>query len=170
MKLLKRIVSKQKEVKCKNSSGDRDIYMFVPEDGVFKVYITDNAGIFWQTVTRWTLTGFEKFNSEGIKALKVRPFSITAVCSEKTAELRYILTNILYDRKPLGRNGTHRALCEPFDSETKGSISVWGSDIPLESILSAAFVLNESPEGRSVSPLCKKDIEMIMSALSENNK
>lgn len=165
MKLLRMGVPKPKEIKHERNRG-RDIYLFIPENGKFSTYITNRSGTRWWKVTRWTLTGYRDTGKQNIDLLRVRPFSISDVECKKNDELRYVFTNILYERKPMGKTGVFRALCVNFDKESSGSFKVSDPGVPIESILANAFVLRETADGRSVSPLKKQQTEDIIATLS----
>lgn len=165
MKLLRMGVPKPKEINHKHNRG-REIYLFISENGKFSAYITDRSGTRWWKVTRWTLLGYADNGHQEIGSLRLRPFSISDVEYGKTGELRYVLANILYDRKPIGNKGVLRALCSSFNQKSCGSLEISDPDIPIESMLANAFVLREAAGERSVSPLSRQQAEDIIAILS----
>lgn len=166
MTVLRGILTKGNKHRSPQTSEltNKDFYMFVLENGMFVTYITDSSGNHWSKVTRWIIEGL---NSSKIKVnnISVRPFSvIEVVATPKILELKYIFTNILYG-KGYSSNNTHSgATYEVFNNYSKGSLSL-SLRIPVESILSNAFILGENDGEPSVISLGKDIINKIVDSL-----
>ena len=160
MHFLKKI-SKEYQKKELKEHHNRDFYLFVLEHGDFVVYITDSFGKNWSKVTRWVIEGFNEDKLK-IETLSTRPFSTAEVFDNgNISELKYIFTNILYEKRYIGRSGQSRAIYEVFNQYSNGSLSL-SRDIPVESILKNTFVLSKNEGESVVLSLKESSIKQIM--------